>query len=122
MRDTRRLSPNEIAAYFKRFTTRFLAYESTDVADVERVSSGLGDQVGATGAHLTGITYEPTTRSLEIELEAGDVRAFRPKEVWVLEDDDGFVRAIEIVLDDDSREIIQIRRLALASASPKGAP
>jgi hypothetical protein len=121
MKDTRRLSPPEIAEYFKRFTARFLKYESTDVADVEHVSPGGGDQVATTGAHLTGITYEPNTRSLEIELEAGDVRAFRPKEVWVREDDDGFVRAIEVVLDDDDREIIQIRRLGLAGASTKGA-
>jgi hypothetical protein len=110
---TTQLSPATMAEYFTRFTKRFLVNESTDVVDVEVVSPSLGDQIEASGSHLLGITYEPKRNSLELELEAGDIRTFQPKEVWAVEEDNGFLRALEIVRDDDTREIIQVRRLGL---------
>jgi hypothetical protein len=102
-----------MADYFAAFTQRYLANESTDVADLEVLSPTLGDQVGATGTHLLGITYEPKRNVLEVELESGDVRTFQPKEVWVVEEESGFLRAVEIVRDDDTRELIQVHRLGL---------
>jgi hypothetical protein len=117
---TTRLAPDEIADHFARFTRHFLRYETTDVADVEILSPALGSQTAAGGVHLTGVTYEPKRGSLEIELEPGDVRAYSPREVWTVEDDDGFIRAIEIVLADGSREIVRIRRLGLTNAPARG--
>lgn len=113
---TKRLSPDGMEEYFNRFSQRFLRRESTDVADVEVLSSGLGDQVAADGAHLAGITYDPKTKAIEVEFDSGDMRSFKPKEVWAIEDDDGFVRALEIVRDDDASEIVRIRRLGVKRA------
>jgi hypothetical protein len=110
---TIQLSPSHMAEYFATFTKRYLANESTDVADVELLSPSLGDQPVTESAHLLGITYEPKRNALEVELESGDVRTFAPKEVWVVEDEVGFLRTLEIVRDDDSRELIQVRRLGL---------
>jgi hypothetical protein len=102
--------------YFDRFNKRFLTLESTDVADVEVVGMDVGDQVASDGVHLIGITYDPDTQELEVELETGDLRAYRPKEVWAIEEDDGFLRALEIVRDDDTREIVRVRRLGVQRA------
>src|SRR5262245_13735342 len=113
---TKRLNPEGMEDYFNRFNKRFLRNESTDVADVEMLSMELGDQVAAEGAHLIGISYDPRARSLEVELDSGDMRSISPKEVWAIEEDDGFVRAIEIVRDDDSKEIVRVRRLGVKRA------
>jgi hypothetical protein len=113
---TKRLSPDGMEDYFNRFNKRFLRNESSDVADVEVLSSDLGDQIAADGAHLLGITYDPKTRSLEVELESGDLRSYTPKEVWAIEEDDGFVRAIEIIRDDDASEIVRVRRIGVQRA------
>lgn len=113
---TKRLAPEGMEEYFSRFNQRFLNRSSTEVADVEVLSGDLGDQVAAEGAHLLGITYDPKTKSLEVELESGDHRAIQPKEVWAIEDDDGFVRAIEIIRDDDASEIVRVRRLGVQRA------
>jgi hypothetical protein len=110
---TIRLAPARMAEYFATFTKRYLTNESTDVADVEVLSPTLGDQPVTTSAHLLGIAYEPKRNELEVALESGDVRAFQPKEVWVVEDEGGFLRAVEIVRDDDTRELIQVRRLGV---------
>ena len=108
---TTQLTPTTMADYFTRFTKRYLARESTDVVDVEVVSPALGDQVLASGSQLRGITYEPKGNALELELEGGDVRTLAPKAVWVVEEDNGILRSVEIVREDDSREIIMVRRL-----------
>jgi hypothetical protein len=113
---TQRVSPDGMAEYFKHFTQRFLNLESTDVADVEVLSPTLGDQVAVEGAHITGITYDPKKQSLEVELDSGDLRNYHPKEVWTLEEDDGFVRAIEIVRDDGTSELVRVRRLGVRRA------
>ena len=116
MSHTTQLSADTMAEYFTTFTRRFLAKEPTGVVDVEVVSSELGDQVQASGAQLRGITYEPKANSLEIELDAADVRTFRPKAVWVEEEDNGALRSVEIVREDDTREIIKVRRLGAPRA------
>jgi hypothetical protein len=110
---TIQLSPAHMADYFATFTKRYLVNESTDVADVEVLSRTLADQPVASGSHLLGITYEPKRNALEVELESGDLRTFQPKEVWVVEEENGFLRAVEIVRDDDTRELIQVRRIGL---------
>jgi hypothetical protein len=110
---TIQLSPAHMADYFATFTKRYLVNESTDVADVELLSPTLGDQPATTGSHLLGITYEPTRNALEVELESGDMRTYQPKEVWVVEEENGFLRAVEIVRHDDTRELIQVHRLGL---------
>lgn len=113
---TKRLSPDDMKGYFERFTTHFLVNESTDVADVEVVGHEIGDQLAADGAHLTGIAYDPRTQALEVELEGGDLRSYAPKAVWVIEEDDGFLRALEIVRADDTSEIVRVRRLGVRRA------
>jgi hypothetical protein len=113
---TKLLPPEYLQEYFDHFTKRFLNYEHTDVADVEVLGKDLGDQVATTGAHLIGITYDPRAQSLEVELDSGDLRAYHPKEVWAMEEDDGFLRAVEIVRSDDSSEIVRLRRLGLRRA------
>lgn len=113
---TKRLAPDGMEDYFNRFTKRFLKNETSDVADVEVLTTDLGDQFATEGAHLVGISYDPDTQSLEVELESGDHRAFKPKEVWTIEEDDGFVRAIEIVRDDDASEIVRVRRIGVQRA------
>ena len=116
MSSTRRLSTDDMQEYFDRFNKHFLSRETTDVADVEVLGPNIGDQVAATGAHLIGITYDPKAKSLEIELEGGDMRTYTPKEVWSIEEDDGFIRAIEIVRDSETSELVRVRRLGVQRA------
>lgn len=113
---TRRLNHDEIEPYFDAFSKHFLAVDATDVADIEVLMPNLGDQYVAEGAHLAGITYDRQHNELDIELDGGDHRSMSPKEVWSVEEDDGFVSAIEIVRDDDTKEIVRIRRLGVRRA------
>ena len=113
MATTMKVEADRLEAYFGVFTKHFLRDDSLQAADVEVLSSELGDQFVAEGAHLTGITYDPRTRALEFYFESGDHRVYEPKEVWVEEEEDGFVRAIEVVRPDGTKEVVRLRRLGL---------
>jgi hypothetical protein len=114
--ETKRVPNDQLEAYFASFTKHFLLRESTNAIDVEVLSTDWGDQLAARGAHLYGITYDPKGNALEFELEGGDHRVYKPKEVWTAEAGDGFVNAIEVVRDDGTREIARVNRLGIAPA------
>jgi hypothetical protein len=115
MSETKQITPDRMQAYFDGFSKRFLRHDSA-TADVEVLGMDIGDQVSDEGVRLIGITYEPRTRELDVEVEGGDLRSFKPKEVWAVEEDDGFIRALEIVRDDDTKEIVQVRRQTIRRA------
>jgi hypothetical protein len=110
MSETKRIAHDQLTRYFDAFSKRFLMSDSPDVADVEVVGSDLGDQPLASGVRLLGVDYDPHTNALELELESGDHRAFNPREVWAVEESDGFISSLQIVRDDGSRELVNISR------------
>jgi hypothetical protein len=116
--DTKRVPNDQLQTYFDRFTKHFLLRESTNSVDTEVLSPDWGAQFEAEGAHLLGITYDPRDNALQFELEGGEHRIPSPKEVWTSEEEDGFVKAIEIVRDDGTREVTRVNRLGVAPAAP----
>jgi len=115
--ETKRVPNDQLKTYFDKFTRHFLLRESTNAVDVEVLAPDWGDQFAAEGAHLFGITYDPKDNALEFEIEGGDHRVTKPKEVWTAEEFDGFVKAIEIVRDDGTREVARVNRLGITPAS-----
>jgi hypothetical protein len=113
MSETTRIPRERLKEYFDAFTKRFLRDGSPEAMDLELVGSELGDQFIAEGARLIGITYESRDNVLEFALDVGDHRIYDPEEVWVVEDADGFVSAIEVVHGDASREVINIKKVGL---------
>jgi hypothetical protein len=115
MSTTTQIPRDRLAEYFDAFTKRFLRDGSPEAVDVEVLEPDWGAQVALQGVRLIGITYSEPTNTLEFELDAGDHRAYEPKEVWVIEEPDGFLNAIEVVLPDGSREVVSVKRVGLRS-------
>jgi hypothetical protein len=111
--ETKKIPTDQLKEYFDKFTKHFLLHDSTTAVDVEVFAPDWGDAFAAEGAHLFGITYDPKEKALEFEVEAGDHRVSNPKEVWTAEEFDGFVKAIQIVREDGTREIARVNRLGV---------
>ena len=114
--ETRKIPQDQMERYFDAFTKHFLAHESTNAVDVELVAPDWGDQFVAEGAHLYGITYDPKDDAIEFEMEGGDHRILHPREVWVAEEVDTFIKAIQVVRDDGAREVARVNRLGVRRA------
>jgi hypothetical protein len=110
MSETTRIPEDKLNRYFSDFTRRFLRDDSPESIDVEVIGQDIGDQWAAEGARLRGITYDDREHALEFELDSGDHRVFHPKEVWAVEEPDGFVSAIEVVHADGSRDVARVKR------------
>ena len=110
---TTKIPTEQLAEYFTNFTKRFLRGGAPEAVDVQVLEPEWGDQRMTEGVRLLGITYESTANSLEFELDTGDHRVYQPKEVWAVEESDGFVTAIEVVRADGTKEIVSVRRGAV---------
>ena len=110
---TKDIPHERLEEYFAEFTRRFLQDGSPEAVDVEVLEPDWGDQVVMQGARLLGITYDPHTDSLEFELDAGDHRVVEPGEVWAVEEQDGFLSAVEVVHRDGTREVVSVKRVGL---------
>ena len=112
MPETKRIPTDQLTRYLDAFSKRFLMSGST-AADVEVIGRDIGDQRLATSARLLGVDYDPHTNALELELGSGEHRAYTPREVWAVEEADGFISGLEIVRKDGARELVNIRRVGL---------
>ncbi len=113
MAETTKIPRERLQEYFDAFTKRFLKDASIESVDVEIMEPEIGDQVLAEGAHLRGVTFDPHDNALELALDVGDHRIYDPEEVWTLEEDDGFLSAIEVVHASSAREVITLKRVGL---------
>jgi hypothetical protein len=111
---TRQLPRTEWKGYFDRYTREHLVRSREDdvheVAIVEVLLPRLGDQFEVTFEPLLGMTYDPKSNAFELVLKDIDHLVFRPAEIAVIEDDDGFISEIEVVRADDVKEIVHLRR------------
>ena len=110
MSETKRIARDQLNRYFDAFSKKFLMPDSPGAADVEVVGSEVGIQPVANRVRLLGVDYDPHTNALELELGSGDHRAFNPREVWAVEESDGFVSSIQIVREDGAKELVNITR------------
>jgi hypothetical protein len=120
MEKTKKIPRRQWKGYFDRFTKRHLRDDRPEAATLELLSPALGDQVEVEGARLLGISYDPRSEALEVLLENVDHLVFRPNEIWVVEEADGFLPSAEIVRNDGTKEILTVRRagsLAVRSAT-----
>jgi hypothetical protein len=113
MQVTTKIPRDQLEAYFDTFTKHFLRDESTNTVDVEVLGPDLGDQFEAENSHLIGVTYDPKANAFELAFESGDHRVYRPLEIWTLEETDGFVKAIEVVHPEGTKEVVRVKRLGV---------
>jgi hypothetical protein len=107
---TKRIPHDQLVQYFDAFTRRFLRDRPPESVDVEVVAPDWGHQQAATGVRLEGITFDTHTGALEFALDVGGHRVYRPREVWTVEEPDGFVSSIEVVRADGEKEIVAVRQ------------
>jgi hypothetical protein len=114
---TTRIPRERLFEYFDTFTKRFLRDDAPEAVEAWVVEPEWGQVQPLRDARLVGITYDKKADSLEFALDSGDHRALEPGEVWVVEESDGFISAVEAVLPDGAREVVSVKRLGLGRTS-----
>jgi uncharacterized protein DUF5335 len=110
---TTKIPRGRLFEYFDALTKRFLRDGSPEAVEAWVVEPEWGLAQPLEGARLLGITYDRKKDSLEFALDSGDHRFLGPGEVWVVEESDGFVSAVEVVRPDGAREVVSVKRVGL---------
>jgi Family of unknown function (DUF5335) len=111
METTRQIGRADWKEYFEQFTRKHLSDEAPEAAaTVEVVSPLLGDQYQARSARLLGLAYDPENNAFEVLLQDLAQLVFYPVEIWVIEDEAGFLSTLGLVRTDGAKEIIYVRR------------
>lgn len=103
----------ELQQYFDIFAKRFLRNTNREEVDVEVLHDDIGDQHEVTAVPLHGITYDADTRELDVSFENGEHHIYSTRSLWVAEEPDGFIAAMQVTRPDDIIEIIRLRRKPL---------
>jgi hypothetical protein len=108
----RKLEKLEWAAYFDTLSKELKGAQ----AEVEIASLKLGDQVQASWLPLFGLVYDHKDDLIEVALDGIDHLINKPRDVYV-DEGEGLLASIEIIDDDDNRQIIKLRQpIALPGA------
>jgi len=84
-------------------------------AEIEVDSLPLGSQIEAEWLPLLGISYDPKDDDIDIILEGLDHRIHHPKELYVDQEGVGLA-SIEVIDNDDVRQIVRLRDPLMLSA------
>ena len=121
MNTTKQIPRQQWKEYFDRFTKKYLRDDRPEAATIELLSPTLGDQFEVEGVRLLGVSYDRKSDVLEVLLKNMDHLVFQPKEISAIEEEDGFLSAIEIVRGDGTKEVLTIRRAEATELAPSKA-
>lgn len=111
MATTKQLPREDWQSYFEKFTERHVSDQAKETVTIEVFSPDIGDQVEARDVPLLGITYDAKDDLLDVFVgDTLDHLIFTPREIHVVEEDDGFVSSLQVTRDEDVREVLQMRR------------
>ncbi|HEX2531102.1 MAG TPA: DUF5335 domain-containing protein [Burkholderiaceae bacterium] len=88
-------------------------------AEIEVSSLDIGDQIEAEWLPLHGIVYDRKNDIIEVVLEGLDHIIHKPQEVYVDYDVSGLT-SLEVINDDDIRQIVRLRDPLMLSAPSVG--
>jgi len=95
--------------FFDTFSKKYLKDKQPEYAEIQILSETVGAQPETSWLILEGITYNPKDDLLDIKLEDLDRMILHPSEIYVDEDTDGWINSMEIVEQDGTKDIVEIR-------------
>ena len=87
--------------------------------DVEVVGADIGDQHETELGRLHGLVYDSDTHELDVIFDSGEHHVFAIMQVWVLEEPEGFLRALQVRRPDGNQEIIRFAQAPLPAVPPQ---
>ena len=101
-----RVPIDQLEGYFDNFSSIM----PTELVEIEVAALELGDQIGAEWVPLSGITYDPASEEVVVDVDGGKAQhtVKRPQEVVVDEDDDG-IHSITIRCGEGHLHILRLK-------------
>ncbi len=106
---SKKISKRQWQKYFDTFSLKYLKDEQPEYIEIQVLSEGMGAQHEISWTPLKGITYDSKSDILEIQIEKLDHLISHPEEIYVNEEDNGWLTGMMVVRRDGEKSIIDIR-------------
>lgn len=106
---SKKISKKQWQNYFDTFSIKYLKDEQPEYIEIQLLSKDIGAQQEIRWTPLRGITYDPKSDILEIQVDKMDHLISHPKEIYVNEEKDGWLTGMMVIRSDGERSIIDIR-------------
>lgn len=105
----KKIEKEDWRVYFDNFSKMFLKDEQVEYAEIRVLSDKIGVQPETQWTLLKGISYDPKDDVLDISVDKLNRLISHPMEIFVDQDDDGWLTSLEVIEKDGTRDIIEIR-------------
>lgn len=95
--------------YFDTFAKLFLKDDQPEYIGIQILSNEFGTQPETSWVPLEGISYDPKGNLLDVKVENLNRMILDPLEIFVDEDENGWIHSMEIIERDGTKDIIEIR-------------
>jgi uncharacterized protein YuzE len=95
--------------YFDTFYRKYLKDQQPEYVEIQVMSESLGVQPEIQWMVLKGITYDPKSDILEIQVDKMEHLISQPEEIYVEEIDNGWLTGIEVIQRGGEKNLIEIR-------------
>jgi hypothetical protein len=109
---TRKLEPSEWQQYFDEVAKRLPSMR----VGVSILGEEIGAQLETEDGALLGMSYDPKAEVFEIATPNISHRVAKPREIYVHEKG-GSLSSVEVIAQDDTKQIIELRSLPSLPAS-----
>jgi len=106
---TKKIDKKEWKKYFDTFSIKYLKDKQPEYVEIQILSDSLGVQPETRWMVLKGITYDPKSDLIEIQVDKMDHMITHPQEIFVEEMDNGWLAGMQITQENGEKNIIDIR-------------
>jgi hypothetical protein len=110
MGTTKQIPRADWKGYFERFTRQHLGEDAPETVTIEVVSAQMGDQLETRAVPLLGLSYDPRSQAFDVLAEDIEHPTFQPTEIWVVEEEGGFISTLALTRPDGTKEILYLQR------------
>jgi len=105
----RKIEKKDWQSYFDTFSKSFLKDKQPEYIGIQILSGEFGAQPETSWLVMEGITYDPKGNLLDVKVEDLNRMILDPLEIYVDEDERGWIHSMEIIEKDGTKDIIEIR-------------
>ena len=107
--ESKKITKKQWQNYFDTFSIKYLKDEQPEYIEIQLLSEDMGAQKEIQWTPLQGITYDPKSDILEIQVDKMDHLISHPEEIYVNEEEDGWLTGMMVIRKDGEKSIIDIR-------------
>lgn len=106
---SKKITKKEWQKYFDQFSLKYLKDKQPEYVEIQVLSEQMGIQPETQWTVLKGITYDPNDDMLQIQVENLEHMISQPSEIYVNEEEDGWLTGMMVIQRGGERNIIEIR-------------